>query len=162
MRMQEAVGPSFLILPGVTLSLQAKHQRLTSPVTTSQLPLRACCVRITCHFLLSPFSHSPFSYCVSSLPLGGLPVHSLESNGWIWLSLGTHMWLTHSSSPSPSWDPIFYIHGVPTREQLRSCLLQRWLHDVAQAMPTFPLPQFLMVSYWFWLPGLQISLLAVL
>lgn len=155
MRMQDAVGLSFLNLPGVHLSAQANHQRLSLPVTTGQLPLRDCCARTTCHFSLSPFNHPPLPIVSPVfLPEASLCIAWSQMNGTD-LSLGTDKWLAHSSSPSPSCDPIFYIDGVPTWEQLRSSLPQWWLHYMAQPVPTFPLPWFLLVSYWFWLAWLS-------
>lgn len=84
MRMQEAVGLSFLNLPGVHSSVQVNHQRLISPSDNQPTSTQ----RLLCKNHLSPFAvpvQSPTpSYCVSSLPLGGLPVHSLKSNEGIW------------------------------------------------------------------------------
>ena len=141
MRMQEAVGLSFLNLPLVCTSKPPKaHLSQWLPArfhseTVVQEPLVTFrCPHSTTHPCLLCFQSSsgrPPSLCTAWSQMKGSD-----------LSLGTDMWLTHSSSPSPSWDPIFYTRGVPTWGQLGSCLLERWLHYMAQPMPTFPLPWF--------------------
>lgn len=133
MRMQDTVGLQFPESPWCALVCTSKPPKALSPSDNQP----ASTQRLLCKNHLSLFAvtvqpPTP-SYCVSSLPPGGLLVHSLVK--WMGsLSLGTDMWLGTNFIVLPSWDPIFYIRGVPTWEQLRSCLPQWWLlHGPARA-----------------------------
>ena len=142
------------------------------PVTTSLLPLRDCCARTTCHLSLSPFNHPPLP---TVFPVflweASLPVHSLKSNEGIWPFPGDRhvtdtqlitlpflgSYILYTWCANMGTVGVLSARAMPTLHGLAHAHV-----PTAMVLPTFPLPWFSPVSYWFWLPGLQSSLLAVL
>ena len=168
MRMQEAVGLS-LFIPLVCTSKPPKaHLSQWLPAcfhseTVVQEPL----VTFRC-----PRSTTPL---LTVFPVflweASLPVHSLKSNEGIWPFPGDRHVTDTQLITLPflgsyilyTWCANMGTVGVLSARAMATLHGPAHAHvPTAMVLPTFPLPWFSLVSYWFWLPGLQSSLLAVL